>query len=52
MRWLLFAVAALLAGILADLISITAAIWAVAVLTALSGQIVPTRMYETGCPTS
>ncbi len=42
-----FAVGALLAGILADLISITAAIWAVAALTALSGLVVATRMYET-----
>ncbi|GBL20403.1 hypothetical protein EMGBS4_04630 [Acidimicrobiaceae bacterium] len=35
-----FAVGALLAGILADLISITAAIYAVAALTALSGAVV------------
>ncbi len=42
-----FAVGALLAGILADLISITAAIWAVAALTAISGLIVAARMYET-----
>jgi MFS family permease len=42
-----FAVGALLAGILADLISITAAIWAVAALTAASGIIVAIRMYET-----
>jgi MFS family permease len=42
-----FAVGALLAGILADLISITAAIWAVAALTAASGIIVAARMYET-----
>jgi hypothetical protein len=42
-----FAVGALLAGILADAISITAAIWAVAGLTALSGLIVLGRMYET-----
>jgi MFS family permease len=45
-----FAVGALLAGILADLISITAAIWAVAALTAASGLIVATRMYETHRP--
>jgi MFS family permease len=42
-----FAVGALLAGILADLISITAAIWSVAALTALSGLVVANRMYET-----
>jgi MFS family permease len=46
-----YAVGALLAGILADLVSITAAIWAVAALTALSGLIVATRMYETHRPT-
>jgi MFS family permease len=42
-----FAVGALLAGILADLISIPAAIYAVAALTALSGGVVAVRMYET-----
>jgi MFS family permease len=42
-----FAVGALLAGLLADLISIQAAIYAVAALTAISGVIVITRMYET-----
>ncbi len=42
-----FAIGALLAGILADLISIPAAIYAVAALTAISGLIVATRMYET-----
>ncbi len=42
-----FAVGALLAGILADLISIPAAIYAVAALTALSGIVVAVRMYET-----
>ena len=42
-----FAVGALLAGLLADLISIQAAIYAVAALTALSGAVVITRMYET-----
>ena len=47
-----FAVGALLAGILADLFSITAAIWAVAALTALSGLVVATRMYETHRPTT
>jgi len=42
-----FAVGALLAGVLADWFSVTAAIWAVAALTALSGLIVLVRMYET-----
>jgi MFS family permease len=42
-----FAVGALLAGVVADWFSITAAIWAVAFLTALSGLIVLGRMYET-----
>lgn len=42
-----FAVGALLAGVLADSFSITAAIWAVAALTALSGLVVVVRMYET-----
>ena len=45
-----YAVGALLAGILADLISIIAAIWAVAGLTALSGVVVIVRMYETHLP--
>ena len=42
-----FAIGALLAGILADMISIPAAIYAVAALTALSGMVVAFRMYET-----
>ena len=42
-----FAVGALLAGIIADLISIPAAIYAVAALTAISGLSVAVRMYET-----
>lgn len=42
-----FAVGELLAGVLADSFSITAAIWAVAGLTALSGIVVLVRMYET-----
>lgn len=46
-----FAVGALLAGILADLVSIEAAIYAVAALTALSGVVVIVRMYETHPPT-
>lgn len=42
-----FAVGALLAGIVADLLGVHAAVWAVAVLTALSGLVVAVRMYET-----
>ena len=42
-----FAVGALLAGVLADAVSITAAIYAVSALTALSGIVVLVRMYET-----
>jgi MFS family permease len=45
-----FAVGALVAGILADLISIEAAIYAVAALTAVSGVVVIVRMYETHPP--
>ena len=42
-----FAVGALLAGLIADAVSIEAAIWAVGALTALSGLVVIVRMYET-----
>jgi MFS family permease len=42
-----FAVGALLAGAVADLVGLTAAIWTVALITALSGVIVAIRMYET-----
>lgn len=42
-----FAVGALLAGVVADALGIRAAIWTVAALTAVSGLIVATRMYET-----
>jgi MFS family permease len=42
-----FAVGALLAGVVADLYSIETAIWVVAAITALSGLVVLTRMYET-----
>jgi MFS family permease len=45
-----FAVGALLAGVLADAVSVTAAIWAVAGLTAASGVVVLIRMYETHPP--
>jgi MFS family permease len=47
-----FAVGALLAGILADAVSIEAAIWAVAALTAASGIVVLVRMYETHPPSA
>jgi MFS family permease len=42
-----FAVGALLAGIIADLAGIRAAIWVVAALTAASGLLAWARMYET-----
>jgi MFS family permease len=42
-----FAVGALLAGALADLISVPAAVYAVAAVTGLSGIVVALRMYET-----
>ncbi len=42
-----FAVGALVAGIIGDAVSIEAAIWAVAGLTALSVLVVALRMYET-----
>ena len=42
-----FAVGALLAGVLADLFGVRAAVWAVAGLTAASGVLAAVRMYET-----
>jgi MFS family permease len=42
-----FAVGALLAGVIADAFGLRAAIWSVAALTAASGLLVATRMYET-----
>lgn len=45
-----FAVGALLAGVLADLISVEVAIHSVAGLTAASGLVVALRMYETNPP--
>jgi MFS family permease len=42
-----FAVGALLAGLVADLAGLTAAVWVVAALTAASGLVVAGRMYET-----
>jgi MFS family permease len=42
-----FAIGALVAGVVADLLGLTAAIWVVAALTAVSGVVVALRMYET-----
>jgi MFS family permease len=42
-----FAVGALLAGLVADLAGLVAAVWVVAGLTAMSGLVVAVRMYET-----
>ena len=42
-----FAVGALLAGLVADLAGLEAAVWVVAALTAASGLVVAVRMYET-----
>src|SRR6266567_5708731 len=42
-----FAIGALLAGVVADLLGMGAAIWVVAGITALSGGVVAVRMYET-----
>ena len=42
-----FAAGALLAGVVADAFGVESAIWAVAVLTVLSGIVVAFRMYET-----
>jgi Flp pilus assembly protein TadB len=40
-------VGALLAGVVADVLGLAAAIWVVAVITAASGAVVASRMYET-----
>ena len=45
-----FAVGALLAGLVADLAGLVAAVWVIAVLTAASGLLVAVRMYETHRP--
>ena len=45
-----YAVGALLAGVVADAAGIEVAIWVVAALTAASGAVVATRMYETHPP--
>jgi MFS family permease len=42
-----FAVGALLAGLVADLAGLRAAVWVVAALTTTSGLVVAVRMYET-----
>lgn len=42
-----FAVGALLAGVVADVLGLAAAIWVVAAITAASGAVVASRMYET-----
>jgi MFS family permease len=42
-----FAVGALLAGIIADVLGMAATIWAVAALIAASGLVVALRMFET-----
>jgi hypothetical protein len=42
-----FAIGALLAGAVADLAGLGAAIWTVTALTAASGAVVAVRMYET-----
>jgi MFS family permease len=42
-----FAMGALLSGVVADLFGLTAAIWVVGAITALSGLVVAVRMYET-----
>ena len=42
-----FAVGALLAGLVADLAGLDAAVWVIAALTAASGLVVAERMYET-----
>jgi MFS family permease len=47
-----FAVGALLAGIVADLLGVHAAVWVVAALTAVSGLVVAIRMYETHHPSA
>ncbi|WP_338205815.1 MFS transporter [Candidatus Nephthysia bennettiae] len=45
-----FAIGALLAGLVADLVGLTAAIWVVGIITAFSGLVVAVRMYETRQP--
>ena len=47
-----FAVGALFAGFVADVVDVPAAIWAVSALTAASGVVIAVRMYETHHPSS
>jgi MFS family permease len=48
-----FALGAVITGVVADAYGMVAAVWAVAVLTAVSGVVVAVRMYETHpCPAS
>jgi MFS family permease len=47
-----FAVGAILSGVVADLWGVRAAVWTVAALTAASGLLVASRMYETRRPPS
>jgi predicted MFS family arabinose efflux permease len=47
-----FAVGALLAGVVADLYGLRAAVWAIAAISALSGLVVAVRMYETHVPST
>ena len=42
-----FAIGALVADLIADILGLAAAIWVVAALTAVSGLVVALRMYET-----
>jgi hypothetical protein len=42
-----FAVGILLAGLVADLVGLVAAVWVIAALTAASGLVVAVRTYET-----
>ena len=45
-----YALGAILAGVIADQFGLTAAVWAIAALTAASGLVVAVRMYETHHP--
>jgi MFS family permease len=47
-----FAIGALISGLAADALGLTAAIWIVSCLTAVSGTVVAVRMYETHRPTA
>jgi MFS family permease len=47
-----YAIGALVAGITADLLGMRAAVWLIAGITAASGIVVATRMYETHTPSS